>query len=165
MAAAVIAILLSLGSFVFALLVWSDSQRARQDHDRAVALSATHTARLLLDEAVEIQARTDALVEAAGLAMGDDARRRYDDVRRAVAADRDKVERAMADLAFGTPSSVECRAIAAASTLTTQRTIAGRREILDVLRALRGQVGPPLAPAGDGAIDPAPVRARAEPRS
>ena len=164
MAPALIAILLSLGSFVFALLVWADSQRARRDHDRTVALSATHTARLLLDEAVEIQARTDALVEAAGLAVDDDARRRTDDIRRAVAADRERVDRAMADLAFGTPSSVECRAIAAASTLTTQRTIAGRREVLDVLRALRAQIGPPTAPTGDGAADPAPRRAPADRR-
>ena len=152
MAATLIAILLSLASFVFALLVWVDSQRARREQHHAVALSATHTARILLDEAVAILARVDALVAAAGLRMDDDTARRYAEYHRMVAADRRKVEKAMTEVAFGTLSTVECRALAASSTLVTRRTIEGRGDVLDILRALREQVAArPVASTGDGA--------------
>lgn len=136
----IIALLLSLGSFVFALLVWTESHRTRREHHRSVALASTHTAELLLDEAVTILDRVDGLVRVAGLELGEDAERRYEDYRRTVLADQDKVAKAMIEIAFGTLSIVECRSIAASSTLITRRTIAGRREVLDVLHRIRAQL-------------------------
>ena len=140
MATSLIALLLSLASFVFALLVLADSRRGRREHHRAVALSATHTATLLLDEAESIVCRVDALLALPGFSLDEDTARRYAAYRRTVAADRARVARDMTAVAFADLAVVESREIAARSTMSVHRAIADRREILDALYALRQDV-------------------------
>ena len=140
MTTSLIALLLSLASFVFALLVLADSRRSRREHHRSVALSSTHTATLLLDEAESIVRRVDALLELPGFALDESTARRYGEYCRTVAADRARVAKDMTAVAFSDLAVVESREIAARSTLAVHRAIADRREILDALYGLRSEV-------------------------
>ena len=150
MATSLIALLLSLASFVFALLVLADSRRSRRDHHRAAALSATHTATLLLDEAESIVRRVDALLALPGFDFDEATARRYAEYRRTIAADRARMAKDMTSVAFADLAVVESREIAARSTLAVHRAIAERREILDALYGLREQVARRAAVPGRG---------------
>ncbi|WP_412060523.1 hypothetical protein [Rubrivirga sp. IMCC45206] len=151
---AIIALLVSVASFVFAVLVFVDNRRLEREKHRTAALSSTHTATLLLDEAVELVRRVDAFLEASGLALDDDDAKAYDDYRRRVIADHTATAKAMTDVAYGNLAVIECRELAARSTLVVHRTVAGRRGLLDLLSGLRQDLGP----GGDGVAADVPRR-------
>jgi len=147
-----IALLVSLAGLVFALLVFVENRRLQRETHRAAALSATHTATLLTDEAADLLRRTDALLEAASLEPDSQDARGYDAYRRTLAEDRAALAKAMSQLAYGNPAVIECRAMAARSSLITQRTIAGRKVLLQLLTSLRAVVA--ALPHGDTASPP-----------
>ena len=133
----VAALLLSFASFVFALLMYVDNRRLRRVEHRSAALSSTHTAGLLLSEAAGVIADVDRLLSGAALDMSSALRAQYDDLRRSIQTDRDRVARAMAEVAYGNLAVVEYRELAAHSSLIVYRVIGRRRELLDLLLAVR----------------------------
>lgn len=159
MLTAVVALLVSLASFAFAVLVYAENRRLEREKHRAVALSATHTAGLLLGEALDVIGRVDAFLASTGLALGEEDAERYERYRRDVKADHDRVVRSMSEVAFADLAVVECREIAARSTLIVHRTIEGRKGLLGALTALRASVEARSFDArGDGAIGDGALR-------
>ncbi len=138
---AIIALLVSVASFVFAVLVFVDNRRMEREKHRTAALSSTHTATLLLDEAVELVRRVDTFLDEAGLVLSDEDAKAYDEYRRRVLADHEATAKAVTDVAYGNLAVIECREIAARSTLVVHRTVAGRRGLLDLLSGLRQNLG------------------------
>ncbi len=141
----VAALLLSFASFVFAMLIYVDNRRLRRVEHRSAALSSTHTAGLLLGEAAGVIADVDRMLARSAIEMPADMRTRYEDVRRSVKADRERVARAMSEVAYGNLAVVEYREIAAQSSLVVYRVIAGRRDLLDVLLAVRASLTEPAS--------------------
>ncbi|MBC15163.1 hypothetical protein B1759_07795 [Rubrivirga sp. SAORIC476] len=144
---AIVALLVSVASFVFAVLVYADNRRLEREKHRAVALSATHTASLLLQEAMDVVRQADALFESAGIVLDEDAARRYADYRQSVEDDHTAVMKAMSDVAYGNLAVIEFRALAANSTLVVLRTIDNRKTLLSILTSLRASV---VASTSDG---------------
>ncbi|WP_420454801.1 hypothetical protein [Rubrivirga sp.] len=145
MFALIAAFLLSLASFVFALLTYVDSRRLRELAHRSTALSSTHTASLLLGEAAGVIADVDRLL--ARSAIDPDLRARVDEIRQRVEADREHVARSMSEVAYGDLSAAGYREIAAHSSLTIYRVVGGRRELLDILLAVRADLPAEPRPA------------------
>ena len=158
---AAIALLVSVASFVFALLVYAENRRLEREKHRAVALSSTHTASLLLQEALDVVGKVDAFFDAHGVELDDDTAREYADYRQSVKDDHAKITKAMSEVAYGNLAVIECRALAAQATLVVYRTIDNRKALLRLLSHLRDGLAqqttasaPPAS--GDGAAGPPP---------
>ena len=139
MPTAEIALLASLVSLFIAWRAYADGRVLRRVEQRSVALSATYTASLLLEEAASVTEKVDEFLETPGACLDPEVRLLYDDYRRITTEDRNRIEQAMAAVAYGNPSEVECRAIAARSTMVVHRTIASRKDALRVLRQIRSR--------------------------
>ncbi len=165
---AAIALLVSVASFVFAALVFAENRRLEREKHRAVALSSTHTASLLLQEALDVVGRVDAFFGAHGVELDEDTARAYADYRQSVKDDHAKITKAMSEVAYGNLAVIECRALAAQATLVVYRTIENRKGLLRLLTELRDGIAaappadPPARPepsaptSGDGAAGPPP---------
>ncbi|PAP75690.1 hypothetical protein [Rubrivirga marina] len=166
---AAIALLVSVASFVFALLVFAENRRLEREKHRAVALSSTHTASLLLQEALDVVGKVDAFFDAHGVELDDDTAREYADYRQSVKDDHAKITKAMSEVAYGNLAVIECRALAAQATLVVYRTIDNRKALLRLLTQLRDVLatetaadaptargGAAPSASGDGAFGPLP---------
>jgi len=166
---AAIALLVSVASFVFAALVFAENRRLEREKHRAVALSSTHTASLLLQEALDVVGKVDAFFDAHGVELDDDAAREYADYRQSVRDDHAKITKAMSEVAYGNLAVIECRALAAQATLVVYRTIDNRKALLRLLTQLRDGIAtvaladapparsePSPPPSGDGAAGAPP---------
>ncbi len=166
---AAIALLVSVASFVFAALVFAENRRLEREKHRAVALSSTHTASLLLQEALDVVGKVDAFFDAYGVELDEDAAREYADYRQSVRDDHGKITKAMSEVAYGNLAVIECRALAAQATLVVYRTIDNRKALLRLLTQLRDGIAtgtladapparsePTPPPSGDGAAGAPP---------
>ncbi len=140
MTSAFAALLLSFASFVFALLVYVDNRRLRRLAQRDTALSSTHTASLLLGEASGVFADVDRLLLDSSVGLSAERRAHYEEIRQRVEADREHVARSMSEVAYGDLAAAEYREIAAHSSLVIYRVVGGRRELLDLLLAVRADL-------------------------
>lgn len=165
---AAIALLVSVASFVFAALVFAENRRLEREKHRAVALSSTHTASLLLQEALDVVGKVDAFFDAHGVELDEDASRVYAEYRQSVKDDHAKITKAMSEVAYANLAVIECRALAAQATLVVYRTIDNRKALLRLLTQLRdvlaretmANAGPA---SGDGAAGPPPQSETSEP--
>ena len=167
---AAIALLVSVASFVFAVLVYAENRRLEREKHRAVALSATHTASLLLQEAVDVVRKVDALFTSAGVTLDDETARTYAAYRQSVKDDHGRITKAMSEVAYANLAVIECRALAAQATLIVYRTIDNRKTLLGILTALRASLPTApdrnaAAPLGDGATGPLADSPEPAPRS
>ena len=166
---AAIALLVSVASFVFAALVYAENRRLEREKHRAVALSATHTASLLLQEAMDVVGKVDAFFASAGIELDDETARLYTAYRLSVKDDHARITKAMSEVAYANLAVIECRALAAQATLVVYRTIDSRKTLLRILTDLRS--GLPAATdraalaSGDGVPGPIPASAEASSRT